>query len=81
MVSNSYLFFNIFHKYIIMEKRIEEFVKIAIAVKCNRGATELVAFCQKMYFIAVGSHGIYYFIDRFFIFNFSCLTEPEGVRK
>jgi hypothetical protein len=41
MVSNSYLFyfFNIFLnlKYTIMEKRIKEFVKIAIAGKCNRG--------------------------------------------
>jgi hypothetical protein len=26
-----------FRKYTIMEKRIKEFVKIAIAVKCNRG--------------------------------------------
>jgi hypothetical protein len=34
MVPN--LFFNIFRKYTIIEKRIEEFVKIAIAVKCNR---------------------------------------------
>jgi hypothetical protein len=31
--------------------------------------------------IAVGSHGNYYFIDRFLIFNFSCLREPEAVRK
>jgi hypothetical protein len=30
-------------------------------------------------FIVVGSHG--YFTDRFLIFNFSSLTEPEGVRK
>jgi hypothetical protein len=39
MVSNSYFFLlsKIFRKYTIMEKRIEEFVKIAIAVKCNRG--------------------------------------------
>jgi hypothetical protein len=37
MVSSFYFFFNIFRKYTIMEKRIEEFVKIAIAVKCNRG--------------------------------------------
>jgi hypothetical protein len=36
---------------------------------------------EKMNFIAVGSHGNYYLIDRFLIFNFSCLTEPEGVRK
>jgi hypothetical protein len=34
-----------------------------------------------MNFIVVGSHGYYYFIDRFLIFNFSSLTEPEGVRK
>jgi small basic protein len=34
-----------------------------------------------MNFIAVGSHGNYYFIDRFLIFNFSYLTEPGGVRK
>jgi hypothetical protein len=34
-----------------------------------------------MNFIVVGSHGYYYFIGRFLIFNFSCLTEPEGVRK
>jgi small basic protein len=34
-----------------------------------------------MNFIAVGSYGNYYFIDRFLIFNFSCLTEPGGVRK
>jgi hypothetical protein len=33
--------------------------------------------CQKMNFIVV----YYYFIDRFLIFNFSSLTEPEGVRK
>jgi hypothetical protein len=37
--------------------------------------------CQKMNFIVVGSHGYYYFIGRFLIFHFSCLTEPEGVRK
>jgi hypothetical protein len=37
--------------------------------------------CQKLNFIVVGSHGYYYFIDRFLIFNFSCLTEPKGVRK
>jgi hypothetical protein len=37
--------------------------------------------CQKFNFIVVGSHGYYYFIGRFLIFNFSCLTEPEGVRK
>jgi hypothetical protein len=36
--------------------------------------------CQKMNFIAVGNHGYYYFIDRFLIFNVSCLTDPEGVR-
>jgi hypothetical protein len=36
--------------------------------------------CQKINFIVVGSHS-YYFIGRFLIFNFSCLTEPEGVRK
>jgi hypothetical protein len=37
MVPNSIfvLFFNIFRKYTIIEKRIDEFVKIA--VKCNRG--------------------------------------------
>jgi hypothetical protein len=32
-------------------------------------------------YIILGSHGYYYFIGRFLIFNFSCLTEPEGVRK
>jgi hypothetical protein len=36
---------------------------------------------QKMNFIVVKSYRYYYFIWRFFIFNFSCLTEPEGVRK
>jgi hypothetical protein len=35
---------------------------------------------QKINFIAVGSHGYYYFIDRFLEFSFSCLTESEGVR-
>jgi hypothetical protein len=34
-----------------------------------------------MKFIVVGSHGYYYFIDRFLIFDFSSLTEPEGIRK
>ncbi|CAH1372572.1 unnamed protein product [Tenebrio molitor] len=34
-----------------------------------------------MNFLVVGSHGYYYFIGRFLIFNFSCLTKPEGVRK
>jgi hypothetical protein len=33
-----------------------------------------------MNFIAVGSRGNYYFNDRFLIFNFSCVTEPEGVK-
>jgi hypothetical protein len=37
LYSSFFLFFNIFRKYTIMEKRIEEFVKIAIAVKCNQG--------------------------------------------
>jgi hypothetical protein len=39
MVPNCYVFcfFNIFRKYTIMEKRIQEFVEIAIAVKGNRG--------------------------------------------
>jgi hypothetical protein len=37
--------------------------------------------CQKMNFIVVGSHGYYYFIGRFLIFNFSCLPEAEGVRQ
>jgi hypothetical protein len=37
--------------------------------------------CQKINFIVVESHGYYYFIGRFLIFNFSCLTEPEGVKK
>jgi hypothetical protein len=37
--------------------------------------------CQKMNFIVVGSHGYYYFIRRFLIFNFSCLPETEGVRQ
>jgi hypothetical protein len=37
MVQFLFVSFNIFREYTIMEKRIKEFVKIAIAGKCNRG--------------------------------------------